>query len=226
VNDSAVDDVMAVMKSLFKRWEARFLRDGMADWFVNTILKGVLRQIQGNFKEAASMRLKTPPVSRHLQTVLKAAIAENTRHIKSIPQRYLSDVERLVLECIKRGKDLEFLTNALEERYGYEIDNYFTQNYWKGYKGVREHAAMIARDQVNKVTQLIANTRYDDLGITKAIWLHSGAGRVPRPTHEDMDNKEFDIKQGFKDEKEKMFVQPGQLINCRCTCAPIVPGFE
>lgn len=227
--DAAVDDIMATAKSLFKHWEARFLKDDVANWFVNTTLGGVFRQINGNLKEASGLTLKTPPMSKHLQTLLKAATAENTSLIRSIPQQYLEGVERLVLECVKRGKDLKFLTDALEERYGAEIDKHFTGHWWKstqnGYKGAREHAALIARDQTNKVTQLIANTRYAELGITKAVWLHSGAGRVPRVTHEKFDEYEFDINQGLYDTDVKKYVLPGELINCRCTSAPVVPFF-
>jgi hypothetical protein len=40
-----------------------------------------------------------------------------------------------------------------------------------------------------------------------------------------MDGKVYDITKGMWDKVERRFVFPGELISCRCTSRPIVPGF-
>jgi uncharacterized protein with gpF-like domain len=61
------------------------------------------------------------------------------------------------------------------------------------------------------------------LGITKAIWRHSSAGKVPRPTHLKMDGQEFEIAKGIWDTAVEEWVLPGFLPNCRCTSRAIIP---
>ena len=34
----------------------------------------------------------------------------------------------------------------------------------------------------------------------------------------------FDVDKGRYDPAVKKFIQPGELINCRCTAAPFLPG--
>jgi uncharacterized protein with gpF-like domain len=53
------------------------------------------------------------------------------------------------------------------------------------------------------------------LGITEGIWLHSHAGRTPRPTHVAMNGKRYLISKGMWDSAVKKFIWPGEEINCR-----------
>jgi len=75
-------------------------------------------------------------------------------------------------------------------------------------------AALIARDQSSKASAVIENTRRKELGITQAIWQHSGGGHVPRPLHvkAGRDKLVFDLDKGaYIDGK---WILPGTEINC------------
>ena len=60
-------------------------------------------------------------------------------------------------------------------------------------------AVIIARDQNNKATASMTRARQNELGITEAIWVHSGAGKHPRPTHVAMNGAKYDVKKGMWD---------------------------
>jgi len=72
----------------------------------------------------------------------------------------------------------------------------------------------------------MTNARQADLGIREAIWMHSHAGKKPRPEHVKMDGKTYNITKGMWDPHEKKWIFPGELINCRSTGRPIVPGLS
>lgn len=145
-----------------------------------------------------------------MRDVFQATVNQNVSLIKTIPQQYLGDVEGMVQRSVQTGRDLGKLSADLQQKYGV----------------TRRRAALIARDQNNKATSAFTRVRQQELGIEKAIWMHSHAGEVPRPTHVKMDGKEFEIKKGMYDKDEGEFVWPGQLINCRCTSRPVVEGFS
>lgn len=68
----------------------------------------------------------------------------------------------------------------------------------------------------------ITRTRQQGLGLTRATWLHSTAGKHPRPEHVAASGKPYDIAKGMF--LEGRWTWPGVEINCRCVSVPIVPG--
>jgi len=141
--------------------------------------------------------------------VMEATIHENVSLIKSIPQKYLKNVEGAVMRSVQTGRDLQQLTEHIE----------------KSYKVERRRAAFIARDQNNKATTALNRSRQIELGITEAIWQHSSAGKTPRKTHLQNDGKKYDVRKGWYDPSVKEYIQPGQLPSCRCTSRSVIPGF-
>ena len=89
------------------------------------------------------------------------------------------------------------------------------------YPAAKDRAALIARDQSNKANSVVNRTRQLELGITRAKWMHSHGGKEPRPDHLAADGKEYDIEKGCLISGE--YIQPGEMINCRCTSRPILP---
>jgi 8-oxo-dGTP pyrophosphatase MutT (NUDIX family) len=140
----------------------------------------------------------------------EAVVAENVNLIKSIPQQYLKDVQSQVWASVMKGGDLAQLTKGIQQKYGIAF----------------RRAALIARDQNSKAKAIMENVRRQELGITKAIWMHSHAGKEPRPSHVKMNGKPYALAKGMWDKDEGEYVWPGQLINCRCTSRAIIPGFE
>ena len=138
----------------------------------------------------------------------RGVIAENVALIKSIPQQYLKAVQTGVWQSAMRGGDLGTLTDEIKAKYGI----------------AHRRAAFIARDQNNKAKAVIENVRRQELGITHAVWQHSGGGKVPRPEHVAFSGKLFDLKKGAY--LEGKWVWPGTEPNCRCTSRAVIPGFD
>ncbi|WP_257829195.1 phage minor head protein [Burkholderia glumae] len=142
------------------------------------------------------------------KTVMQASIQQNVSLIRSIQSEYATEVEGLVMRSVTAGRDLGALTDELEKRYAI----------------TRRRAAFIATDQNNKATAQMARVRQLDLGITKARWLHVGGGKKPRHSHVQANGKVFDLKRGLMIDDEYIF--PGELPNCGCVGAPIIPGVD
>jgi uncharacterized protein with gpF-like domain len=64
------------------------------------------------------------------------------------------------------------------------------------------------------------------MGLIDAIWLHSGGGKTVRKSHVKNSGKRYDIRTGWYDPEVKRFIQPGELINCKCVSRPVVRGFS
>jgi len=162
------------------------------------------------FREAGfTVAFKPSPAS---VTAYQAVAAEQVNLIKSIPAQYLKSVQSSVWTSVMKGGDLHSLSQDLA----------------KNYDVTKKRAALIARDQNNKATGVIEKVRQMELGITDAFWQHSHGGKVPRPTHLAADGRRYKIALGMWDpdangKGKGAFVQPGFLINCRCTNRPILP---
>jgi SPP1 gp7 family putative phage head morphogenesis protein len=199
-----------VARRLARQWEEAFDKaaEDLADYFAedvqdrsDRVLKNILRRggWTVNFRTTATMR-----------DVLDATTGENVALIRSIPARHFQEIEGLVMRSVTAGRDLSTLTDELQARFAI----------------TRRRAALIARDQNNKATAALTRVRQQDLGIKEAIWLHSHAGKKPRPTHVRMDGKRYDVSKGMYDPAEGRHIHPGELINCRCVSRSVIPGFS
>lgn len=195
---------------LAKRWQKQFDEAAvkLADYFSVAVEERSTLALKKILKDGGwSVKFQMTPAMRD---IFRSTVNQNTQLIKSIPQQYLSDVEGLVQRSVQAGRDLKSLTDDLTKRYGI----------------TRRRAAFIARDQNNKASSAFTRVRRLEAGITEAIWMHSSAGKEPRPSHVAMNGKRFSIAQGMWDPHEKEFIQPGWLPNCRCVSRPIVEGFS
>ncbi|HWE98835.1 MAG TPA: phage minor head protein [Caulobacteraceae bacterium] len=151
-------------------------------------------------------------ISRKVEDVVAASVAENVTLIKSIASQYLTQVEGAVMRSVQTGRDLGALTDELTHFYGVS----------------KRRAAFIAKDQNNKATASVVRARQVEVGVTQAIWLHSAGGKHPRPTHvrAGKDRTVYDVKDGWLDPALNRRIWPGTEINCRCVSRSIVPGLE
>lgn len=196
------------MRKLARRWTQSFdsIAQKLSERFAGDTLKNADVSLY-NALETAGFTVEfkmTAPMNNALQ----ATISENVGLIRSIPEKYFTEVEGLVMRSVARGRDLSYLTDELERRYGI----------------TRRRAALIARDQNNKATSVMQAARQQSLGITEGIWRHSHAGKEPRPSHVKADGKRFDLSKGMC--LEGKWVMPGEEINCRCTWSPVIPGIS
>lgn len=194
------------MRKLARRWTKSFdsIAQKLSERFAGDTLKNADVSLHNALDTAGfTVEFKmTAPMNNALQ----ATITENVGLIRSIPEKYFTEVEGLVMRSVARGRDLSYLTDELEKRYGI----------------TRRRAARIARDQNDKATSVMQAARQQSLGITEGIWRHSHAGKKPRPSHVKADGQRFDLSKGlFLDGK---WVMPGEEIECKCTWSPVIPG--
>lgn len=196
------------MQKLAKRWTRRFddMAQKLADRFANDAMKNADVSLATAFKDAGfTVEFK---MTSQMNNALQATIAENVGLIRSIPEKYFTEVEGLVMRSVARGRDLGYLTDELQKRYGI----------------TRRRAALIARDQNAKATSVMQSARQRSLGITHGIWRHSHAGKEPRQSHVKSDGKKFELSKGLMIDGKLTF--PGQEINCRCTWSPVLLGLD
>lgn len=207
-DESPAAGLKALMDGLGRQWERRFnaAAPELAEWFSVAIKDRSDAALKGILKRAGlTVEFR---MSRGVNDVFQATVAEQVGLIKSIASEHLTDVQGAVMRCVTQGRDLGYLSKELEARYGV----------------TKRRAAFIARDQANKATATITRARQIEMGITKAKWRHSSAGRHPRASHVAADGQEYDVAKGMLIDGAWIF--PGELPNCRCTSAPIIEGFD
>lgn len=160
-------------------------------------------------KAGFTVKFKPTPASTN---ALDAVIAENVGLIRTIPQKFLANVEVAVWQAVMAGSDLDTLSRDIKAKYGVA---------WR-------RAALIASDQNAKAKAAMERARRLEVGITKAEWNHSHAGVDKRPSHvkAGKDKVIYDVAQGWWDPDEQRYIWPGVLIHCRCFDRPVIPGFD
>ncbi len=211
-DDSPAISIRRVLSRLSYRWRRRFdtAADELARYFATQAAQRSTASLAATLRKGGfSVRFKT---TRAVNDVLQAAVAENVALIKSIAQQHLTAVEGHVMRSVQSGRDLKSLSDALQQQFGV----------------TKRRAALIARDQNNKATAVIQRVRQQEVGITEAIWLHSGGGREPRPTHvkAGREHTRYKIVDGWFDPHEQKYIWPGELINCRCVARPVIAGLS
>jgi SPP1 gp7 family putative phage head morphogenesis protein len=191
-------------------WTRRLesLSDKLANEFANKSRTYTDRALKQAFSDAG-LTVKFQPTKGMLEGYA-AVVHENVGLIKSIPQKYLTDVQSVVWTNVMKGGDLKAMAEGIEHTYGV----------------TKRRAAFIARDQNNKAKAVFERERDKELGVTHFIWVHSHAGKEPRPTHVRAAGKKYSIEKGMYDSDEGKYVFPGELINCRCTQRAILPGWD
>lgn len=203
-------ELQKAIRKLSRRWKKNFNEASpeLAKWFGTSVWKRSDRDLERILKEGGfAVEFKLTKAQRD---VLHATINQNVSLIKSIPTQYLQKVEGMVMRSVQVGGDLATLTKQIQ----------------KEFRLTKKHAKLIAHDQNNKAQASLVRARQMELGVKKAIWVHSHAGKHPRPTHLRNDGKQYDVNKGWYDPAVKRFIHPGTEINCRCFSRSIIEGFS
>jgi SPP1 gp7 family putative phage head morphogenesis protein len=139
-----------------------------------------------------------------LYDIVTAHVKEQVSLIKTIPQTYFGDIERVVLNGMRSGSMLKDIKKAIQEVYPVT---------WK-------RAGIIARDQCGSFTAAVSDEHWHQAGLTTYIWRNMGDervrgnpnGRYPRarPSHWDREGQIYSIDEPPEDG------HPGEAILCRC----------
>ena len=211
-DESPAKELERELRRLGIRWRRNFeaAAPALAAWFAKAAWRrsdSALRQILKDAGISVEFQM-----TRAMRDILNATVADNVALIRSIPQEYHTQIQGVVMRSVQAGRDLSILSKDLQARYGI----------------TERRAALIARTQNAMATSAMQHARQTELGIEEAIWLHSHAGREPRPTHLANDGKRYNIAAGWydPDPRVKRRIWPGELIRCRCVSKAIVKGFS
>lgn len=204
----------AILQAAFRRIAKRWLRDfeklapEVGRYFATAAAERSDSAFKASLRRAGfTVRFR---LSRPVNDVVQAVVAENAALIRSVGSQYLTQIEGAIMRSVSAGRDLAHLSDALQKQAGV----------------TRRRAAFIARDQNNKATAMITRARQRELGITRAKWLHSAGGNHPRVEHVSFSGQTYDIDKGHDFENGEGTVWPGTAINCRCVSVSVIAGFD
>ena len=199
-----------IMKRLKRKWKRKFsdAAPDLAAYFAKSVKDRTDGALRAALKKSGVT--VTFKVTREINDIMQATVAENVSLIKTIAEKNLAEVEQLVMRSVTAGRDLGGLRQQLQDRFGI----------------TKRRAKLIARQSNNDATAMIKRAREKELGITEAVWVHSHAGKTPRPEHErwGAEKKRYDIKTGMWSDVLKKYVWPGTDFNCRCGGRSVLPS--
>lgn len=212
LDDSLASQSRIILNELGREWQQIFDRaskdivDGFIsrlDRFAKTDVAQSLEQLSGG------LRIDVPQWPGDLQDKITAAINENTKLIRNIPEEYRFRVEGVVNRSIESGQNG---SQAIFDELMHSGDM------------TEKRAKLIATDQTRKVTTAMNVERLKSAGVERWRWVHSGGGREPRELHIELSGQEFryDEDPPIIDERTGERGYPGQLINCRCVQVPVI----
>lgn len=202
--------VRNALRNLASKWVNRFIdmATGVSDQLVERTTEATDRSLRASMrKEGMTVNYQFTDAMMERQ---EAIIAENVSLIKSIPEKYFTDVEGMVYRAVAKGGDRKQLDDELMQK--------FSQR-----EGItRRRAEFIARDQVRKATSALAAVRQQAAGIKMGEWIHSAGQANPRHSHvkAGAERLEFDLSKGAY--LDGQWIMPGELPNCSCSWRPVL----
>lgn len=203
-----MNDIADRLIDLRERWVGTFSDAAVtiAPKFVNAVDSTATKSLKRSIGEKDLPKVKFT-MTPEMKQAVDGIVAENVNLIKSIPEKYFTQVQTITLQSITRGRDLQYMTEELQKQFGV----------------TRRRAERIAIDQNNKATAELSRVRQKSLGIKRGIWIHSGGGSHPRIKHVKAHGEEFDLDEGLPVGDNGEYVLPGQEIGCGCSWKPVLP---
>lgn len=207
-DDSIASQARIMMNALMSRFNSVFGEKAkpFARSFARQSDKASSASVHSSLKElSGGLSLGTRVLDVDTREILKASIEENVGLIKSIPQKYLQQVQGAVMRSITSQNGMNDLTTFLQK-----------------YKEITyRRARFIAADQTRKLNASLSTGRLTKLGVKKFQWVHT-ASPHPRHLHEQLDGKIFEFANPPVIQKDpEVRGLPGQLIACRCRALPV-----
>ena len=207
--DASIANKASVALNKLKRKFAKLFRD-RAPEIVDRMMNGVDKASSDNLKTSlkelsGGITLKTDAMPAPLKQIVQSAIKENVALIKSIGEKYHTQIEGAVMRSLQPGgRGLADVREFLDK-----------------YEGITDRRRdLIAMNQVRRVTTAMQVERAKSAGVKEFIWRHSKGGAHPREIHERLDGKVFTMEDLPVIDKDGTRGLPGSLPNCRCFMVP------
>jgi uncharacterized protein with gpF-like domain len=194
-----------------KKIMARF-SDERIEQAVKEILKKVSNyNADATYKDIAKMISIDPKLlfaRERLTPEFNALMDSTTEWVKTLRNNILQDFANNAITMMTTGASMT------------EVLKNFDLN-----KSKKSDAARFtAHQQVTMFNSLSSKLRYQNLGITEAIWQTAGDGDRVRVAHQDRSGKRFDLAKGLYSAVDKKTILPGIDYGCRCRARPVLPA--
>ncbi len=190
--------VLGALRRLTGRWAVQKADPDQLAQVSRVVETVVGASLQGAMERAGV----EPPAGRLAEGAQASRVLgwaeENVKLIRSLDERMVGDVIRLVARAAEDGTQTRTLARQIAERAQVS----------------QARARVIARDQVGKLASLSARERSKAAGAQTYRWSASGDERV-RPEHQARNGKTF----RFDDPPPGG--HPGEAVLCRCVAVPI-----
>lgn len=208
--DAYLDEIVRVIRFLQTKWSsAAFL--GIAERVASNFVTTADRINRDRFdKTVKTFGINVFQGDTSLNEYLTASVYDNTQLIKSIPTRYLDQVESIVMTNVRAGNRSSAIVSQLSKQFGV----------------TERRAKMIARDQTAKINGDLVEKRQRAVGFEYFQWLDSDDERV-RDRHSDIADKITAYGKGiYRWDNLPLSVngvpiKPGQDYQCRCVARPV-----
>lgn len=200
--DGLFENIKKMLKSL-KNKASKVFSTSRIEKAVKRYLKTLNNFNKNNINQQAKVIGIDPTQSEPwLKTFMDEKIEDNVGYITKIQEDYLSEVEEIVQEGIKKGATAKQIREQLIERVGMS----------------KNRAQFIAVDQTGSILGQMTAKRHQEMGVIKFKWRTSKDERV-RDSHKALSNKEF----SYDDPPtvNGRVVLPGEDYRCRCIAIPV-----
>lgn len=189
---------------------------------------GLLGKLFGKRDKAAALPA-TETVRPRVSTVkfdqsrvtdaIEAEVRSTLQGVSEMGASKLAPAYNAALQSVRAGRDLKVLCDVL-------VNLGLT----------RQRASEVAMLVNNQATSLMDRERQGSLGITEAVWLHSGAPcmtnrKTPSPEdrkrsadHLTANGKRYAVAEGMLMNGRRVW--PGQEPGCKCISKPVISGFS
>lgn len=214
MDESISSQARILMNSLMDKFSQLFSFESktLAEIMIKNSDKASKANLHSSLKQlSGGLSLKTGIVSKGMEEISKAILAENVSLIRSIPEKYFKDITGSVMRSITIGNGFPDLI--------FDLNKYSNQT--------KRRVKNLALDQTRKAYNSINKQRMQTIGVKQFEWVHSGGGQEPRQSHLKISGHIFyfdniEKQQAALGVPESDRGIPGYPINCRCTILPII----
>lgn len=150
-----------------------------------------------------NLAVNEPWLGAHLAIFRK----ENISLIESLQGQELDAIEQILMRASRKGMQVREIQQQIQKRFSVS----------------RSKAALLARDQTNKLNGELNQLRQQALGVDRYIWRTSQDERV-RPMHAELDGTEQRWDRPPVTNPQGDRNHPGEDYQCRCQAEPVLAG--
>ena len=193
---------------IHKRFNKKRIRDRVSQ-ILKSLNKSNQEVVFNEVEKSVGINANELIKTEGLKPQTNALIEESIEWVNRNLDETLSDLSANSLRIMAEGKPVEEVLEGFEQIANKRV----------------ESSKFVARNQIANFNSLTNKIRYQNLGITEAVWSTARDERV-RPCHQVREGKKFKINEGLYSSCDGKTLLPGMDYNCRCIMKPIIPDDE